>query len=550
MAGAEVVRCALDFGTSNSAVAVTGADGGRPHAFASHWEVLFGASAKVERSLRDFFLSPPSLSSALEVPSEIVGRRPALGASIQEQKLGIPDSGNELKDSIGQGKVLAGFKWSDSCLGASDLTSSLVERARGWYLRELLAELAAFVAKQSQWNGIELRASYPKAFDSAKAASYVGALEDLASWLREETGLACSIGGYVDESTVAILSGSGAGVDCNLAIDVGGGTVDVAVAGPLAAAEGGRGVVAPGIRATSLRLAGHDIAASVARHLAADSGIFSSSSDDKQRQLAFLRYLRREARTHHGEPWFGLRVASAGAAKCTSALHDVFFAISYFAMVQLAGYVREQQRQLQRFPGSQPVRVRVHLCGNGWSLIGLHPDTAATWKLDPAKNEGSWAKQWLQEAWTALREHEPGLPEVELEPVRLPGKEATVPQILVAGASRSLRDVEILPREVLGVKLRNLTDAASYTPMVLPSDAIHCESAWALPEPLRNRLSSGGRSVEAAVTAILLANLERLTHHFDAARPDSPITAAGTYLVGSPLRLLLEDANNGLRGRL
>lgn len=273
------------------------------------------------------------------------------------------------------------FKWHDQ-------KGIFRTRYLNMVLRMALANLRSMGIRS-----IELRATYPLAFEPHHLQSYHNLLEKILSQLQGETGIDIRPTGYANESISGLEACVRKRGNLHCVVDFGGGTTDLAVR----ILNQTEGFTKP-LYVDSVRLAGRDILDSfladpeLKTAVLADAGMGSISdsrqADDVARQI-LLRGLRASG-TQVPEFWNLVAGKRSEAAELFSARNRALFDGVLAYIVQLLHYACEQLKSRGITP-----KIDVFLLGQGWGLLRLQSGKSIS-------NPSDYVDKRLKDLWRIL----------------------------------------------------------------------------------------------------------------------------------------------------
>ncbi|MEM4202749.1 MAG: hypothetical protein QXS54_01635 [Candidatus Methanomethylicaceae archaeon] len=237
---------AVDFGTSNTFIAVSQAEGARPLPVRDcNLYIIRGLELPTVVDFADTW--PPhrgfgrdgAIFSSEILTREILNRVRACARDIPQWKpvedYGIPGAGVEIRYREDE-HIIAGFKWREMI--RDDILRQYAEDIRERYLEFLLLfALAQLAVGEGIGKTVTVYFSYPLAFSDAERESFNEALQAVAHRISEWTGIqeingrvTCEL--RVDEARAAAMTGGTPSADyvAALYVDIGGGSTDIALA--------------------------------------------------------------------------------------------------------------------------------------------------------------------------------------------------------------------------------------------------------------------------------------------------------------------------------
>ena len=419
---------ALDFGTSNTAIAWKPAQG-NPEPVSTDQEAqpveLMAPSDSAERQRMAQILSllpfwPKQAQERWYVPSEL---------------LFFPESGQWTipHDAVEPAHfesmdLRRDFKWFDEEDTHRRIYLSFV-------LRMALANLRALGIQK-----VRLRATYPLAFERGHLAGYAAVLQQAVDLLAKETGMEVSLVGYANESISGMEACGQKAGQLQCVIDFGGGTTDMAVR----ILDPERGFTDP-LFADSIRLAGNDILDS----LLADRGIVDAllqhgkaSLPETLRPQIRLKVARqivmRELRgaTASTPPWWRyLADRSSGSAQRFAVRNRAYFDGVLAYILKLLAAAQDEMRRRGVFAEDNGAEIAIFLLGQGWGLLRLQVEKG---DFEPK----SYVQRRLQELQSRL----PGAPSQCRFQVIAPGYEVrSSPKLATSFGAVELRGDHVRP---------------------------------------------------------------------------------------------------------
>lgn len=359
---------ALDFGTSNTVAAWLAAGESNPEPLAAD------ANAPPLE-----LLAPPSapekeeFAAALSLlpfwPSRVPGRW-----SIPSELYRLHQAGRWTlpHDMLAPGHldlVYSDFKWRDDNNKLRPAFLSMV-------LQMVLADLRARSVQ-----ALDLRATYPLAFEPARLREYVALLQEVVADLRRQTGMTLNLVGYADESISGLQACGERTGNLHCVIDLGGGTTDIAVQ-IVDIKAGLRDRTRRPLFVDSLQYAGNQVLASL---LADDTLIdalvryghdrFGSVNGDPGRvaRQVMLRDLRSSPASAPGF-WNHIATRQATAAQRFSARNlSLFDAILAYA-IRLIDEAEAEMHRIGALKAGKRAEVAVFVVGQGWGLLRLQTE--------------------------------------------------------------------------------------------------------------------------------------------------------------------------------
>jgi hypothetical protein len=417
---------ALDFGTSNTAIAWT-PDEGKAEAVAMDQDAppleLMAPSdpAEHQRMAQTLSLLPFWPKQKVErwyVPSELLYFK-------ESDQWTIPHDAVEPVQFKSM-EIRSDFKWKDQENFHRSIYLSFV-------LRMALANLRARGIKK-----VSLRATYPLAFESNQLTTYAKVLQQVTDNLAKETGMDVSLKGYINESISGMEACGQKTGNLQCVIDFGGGTTDIAVR----IRDRVKGFTDP-LFVDSIHLAGNDVLDS----LLADSEILESllqhgktnisgEEDPKIRHKVARQTVLRELRNSGAgapPPWWGYLVDhSSGPAQRFAVRNRAYFDGVLAYVLQLLAVAQEEMRKQGALGENEGAEIAVFLLGQGWGLLRLQVGKG---DFEPR----SYVERRLEELRTKL--HAPANSKLQ---VIAPGYEVrNNPKLATSFGAAKLRDDQV-----------------------------------------------------------------------------------------------------------
>jgi hypothetical protein len=359
---------ALDFGTSNTAISWK-APTEPPKEVAMDQEALPlellapSSPEQKEKIAKDLSLLPfwPKLSPARWcIPSELLVFKESGLWTIPHDSL--DPAHLETQD------IRRDFKWLDE-------TNTL----RPIYLRMVL-QMALANLRTRGITDVDLRATYPLAFDPGHLGGYDAVLDDLVTRLSDETGMKVRIAGYVNESISGLQACAQQSGNLHCVIDFGGGTTDIAVR----IVDPKKGFGEP-LFVDSLRLAGSDVIESLLADQVLLDGILkhgkaalSASAPPEVRQKVARQIVLGELRSSTSglPPWWrdlvqGHQREQSDAAQLFAMRNRAFFDGVLAYVLKLISVAEQEMHRNGALRDGEGARADVFLLGQGWGLLRL-----------------------------------------------------------------------------------------------------------------------------------------------------------------------------------
>jgi hypothetical protein len=359
---------ALDFGTSNTAISwKVPTESPKEVAMdqeALPLELLAPSSpeqkAKIakELSLLPFWpqLSPPRWC----IPSELLVFKESGHWTIPHDSL--DPAHLETQD------IRRDFKWLDE-------TNTLRPVYLGMVLQMALANL-----RTRGITSVDVRATYPLAFDPGHLGGYDDVLQKLASQLSGETGMKVGVAGYVNESISGLQACAQQSGNLHCVIDFGGGTTDIAVR----IVDPKKGFGEP-LFVDSIELAGRHVIESLLADPVLLDGILkhgnatlSSGSSPEVRQKVARQIVLGELRSSVSglPPWWrdlvqGHQQERSDAAQLFAMRNRAFFDGVLAYVLKLISVAEQEMHRNGALREGEGARADIFLLGQGWGLLRL-----------------------------------------------------------------------------------------------------------------------------------------------------------------------------------
>ncbi|MCC6157974.1 MAG: hypothetical protein IT350_07960 [Deltaproteobacteria bacterium] len=396
-------RIAVDFGTSNTYVAVDSTKETTPGYLELSYDAFTGESLDADEtaravveSTRRWLCLTRFRPAPQTFPSELVFHRPTIqlpdldrpldAFTIRNPRIAylLPqqDAGDESftateADKAVRRRYVTNFKWTmeNELFGWDSARARFIVQ----YLTGILELVVASLVARDHCESVSAVVTFPLAFDESMRAEYVKAWDDIQKEISDVTGISLTRADMIDESRAGALGSAGSEDDSrHVVIDVGGGTTDIAF------------FLNPDklFFIDSLRFGGDDLVEILAdkhampaaaqsrwntirRHL---DGVVKDNEHDDNRIDQMLRMALTREWIQSGAPWVkNLPDKSA---------RDILEQAIYHFFNGILEYVTSLIRAWDTFDGGQHAKkIHVHALGNGWrmwrglsSLDTIYPD--------------------------------------------------------------------------------------------------------------------------------------------------------------------------------